>query len=137
MTDENKIMTAAELERDVFEQKKKRYPEHGPYYEPMADIMGVDILVNKECKVWVTHDERLPGIPQWAEFDVDDSSLAFICKGGKVQDVGMKIQPTLRRYLRGAKNVEIMFVQEKKLVDMWRVPLIIREVGEQLKNKTK
>jgi hypothetical protein len=102
-------------------------PEDSPIHYPMARTMAVDLIINKDSKVWVAHDKPFPGILQWAEYDVDLGTLHFVTDDGKIQDLGMVVQPSLRKYMRMAEKVDTLLVQNEKICDFYSIPLIVRE----------
>ena len=77
--------------------------------------------------VWLAHDQPFPGISQWAEYDVDMGTLTLVSNGGITQDLGIKIQKPMRKYLRQAKMIDTVLVQNKKIHDFGRIPLLVRE----------
>jgi hypothetical protein len=115
---------AADKEIDVF---AKDLPADAPIHTPMARKMAVDLIINKDSKVWLAHDMPFPGILQWAEYDVDLGTLNFVSDDGKTQDLGMTVQPTMRKYLRQATTIDTVLVQDKQIRDFWSIPLIVRE----------
>jgi hypothetical protein len=111
---------------DVFARQAPP-PVDVPLHEPMTKRMNIDLIVNKNSQVWLAHDMPFPGILQWAEYDVDMATVTFVTTDGRMQDTGLKVQPVMRRYLRQATVIDAVLVQEGKIHDFFRVPLIVRE----------
>lgn len=113
-------------EKDVF---LRDLPADLPLHRPMASTMKVDLFINRNAQVLVAHDRPFPGILQWAEYDVDIGNIIFVTNEGRIQDMGMKIQPTMRKYLRMAQKIDTVLVQDGQIRDVWNVPLVVRETG--------
>lgn len=118
----NKNMSGAEI--DVF---ARELPADLPIHRPMTARVNVDLLVNKDSEVWLLHDAPFPGIVQWAEYDVDMDSLCFVTEDGKTQDLGLRIQPAMRKYLRQGQKIDAVLIKDKKIHDFTRIPLLVRE----------
>ncbi len=100
-----------------------------PVDPPMADIMDVDVIINEKSQIWVMHDKPFPRRLDWVEYDMDDDSLTFVTKGGKVQDLGMKIQPAIRSLMAKSNNLYTMCVQDGKISNFFMVVIAIRKSG--------
>lgn len=98
-----------------------------PVHVPMTDRMNVDLMINRDSRVWLAHDRPFPGILQWVEYDVDAQSLVFVTSDGKTQDLGLTIHPPLRKYLRLATTIDTILYRDKKIQDFYSVPLVVRE----------
>lgn len=100
-----------------------------PYHPTIASQMKVDLVINPKSKVWLLHDKRFTDIVMWAEYDVDSASLCLVMKDGKTQDLGMKIHPPMRKYLRAARQLFTVLLENEKMVDTYILPLLVRETG--------
>ena len=104
-------------------------PEEIPVFKSLASTMNVDLLLNPDSKVWILHDKAFPDILMWVEYDVDSASLTLVYRNGKVQALGMKIHAPMRKYLRSARQVFTMRLENEKIVDTYILPLLVRETG--------
>jgi len=100
-----------------------------PVLTPLAQKMAVDLVINPDSKVWLLHDQRFQDIVMWAEYDVDSASLILVMRDGKMQDLGMKIHAPMRKYLRAARQLYTMRVDNGKIADTYILPLLVRETG--------
>lgn len=102
---------------------------HLPIHPSLASWMKVDLVINPDSKVWLLHDKRFPDIVMWAEYDVDSASLTLVMRDGKTQDLGMKIHPPMRKYLRAARQLFTVLLKDEKIADTYILPLLVRETG--------
>lgn len=100
-----------------------------PVYPPMSSMMRACLTINPQSQVWLIYDQWLAEAVMWAEYDVDTASLQLVMRHGKTQDFGYTIHPPMRKFLRQAKQLYLMMVQNQEVVDAGIVPLMIRETG--------
>ncbi len=100
-----------------------------PVYPTIASQMKVDLVLNPESKVWLLHDKRFQDVVMWAEYDVDSASLILVMRDGKTQDLGMKIHAPMRKYLRAARQLFTVLLENEKIADTYILPLLVRETG--------
>lgn len=100
-----------------------------PVLAPLAQVMKVDLVINPESKVWLLHDQRFQDYVMWAEYDVDAASLTLVLRDGRMQELGMKIHAPLRKYLRAARQLYTVRVENAKIADSYILPLLVRETG--------
>lgn len=122
----NAIETIDPFAAPVF---KDRPVSDAPVLAPLAAVMRVDLLINPESKVWLLHDQRFQDIAMWAEYDVDAASLTLVLRDGRTQELGMKIHPPMRKYMRQARQLYTMRVENQKIADSYILPLVVRETG--------
>ncbi len=103
--------------------------EEVPVFRPLSGMMKVDLVLNPDSKVWILHDKPFPDILMWAEYDIDAASLTLVYRNGKVQSLGMKIHAPMRQYLRTARQLFTMQLEDKKIIDTYILPLLVRETG--------
>ena len=99
-----------------------------PVFPPLATQMGISLILNPESKVWLVHERPFPDILMWTEYDIDRSSLTLVFRGGKVQDIGMAIQPPMRKYLARSRQIYTMLLQGDKVADCYIMPLLVRDI---------
>ena len=100
-----------------------------PVLRPLSSHMGVSLMLNPEGKVWLVHDKPFTDVLMWAEYDIDAASLTLVMKDGRIQELGLKIQPPVRKFLREARQIFTMYMKDEKLQDTYILPLLVRETG--------
>lgn len=120
--------TVRGFDTDVFVAEEP-VTSDGPVLQPLARQMNVDLVLNPDSKVWLLHDQRFTDIVLWAEYDVDSATLTLVLRDGKIQELGMKIHPPMRKYLREARQLYTMRLENQKIVDTYILPLLVRETG--------
>lgn len=105
---------------------KPALPPDFPVLPAAAPQMKIDVVVNRDCKVWVLHDRPFPDYLEWIEFDAETGMMTFIAAGGRMQDLGMTIHPPMDKLVREAKEVCVMMIRDKKVRDMGLVPLTVQ-----------
>ncbi len=108
---------------------RKEIPPHIPLNAPLTSGMLIDVAVNREAEVWVFHNRPFPGVLEWIEYDIDESRLVFITRGGRLNDFGIAIGPQMRKYLQEAQQAYTYLVHDNKIHDFIRVPLLTRQLA--------
>lgn len=101
-------------------------PADFPVLPAAAPQMNIDVVVNRDHKVWVLHDRPFPDYLEWIEFDAATGAMTFIAAGGKLQDLGMTIHPPMDKYVKEAKEVCVMMIRDGAVRDMGMVPLTVQ-----------
>ena len=101
-------------------------PEHVPVNLSLKKQMKVDVAVDKNSRVWALHSKPFPGPLQWVEFDAEDGSMVFITKDGRLNDLGVRIEPLMKKYIEKAHYIEAFLIKDNKPRDYAKVPLFVR-----------
>lgn len=101
-------------------------PPDAPLWPAAAPQMKIDVVVNRDHKIWVIHDRPFPDYLEWVEFDAECGAMTFVTAQGKLQDLGMTIHPPMDKYVRAAKEVCVMMIRDKEVRDMGVVPLTVQ-----------
>ena len=96
----------------------------------LNETMNVDLVVNPNFDAWILHDKPFPIALMWAEYDIDTSSLILVGRDGKIIDLGMKIFPDTRKFLRNARQICTLRIQNDDIDDSYVLPLLVRETGQ-------
>jgi len=72
------------------------------------------------------HDQPLPDILKWVEFDADLETVTLVTEGGKLQDLGIKIPSDMSYYIENAMELTTMLVKDGKVADFAIVPMLTR-----------
>lgn len=112
---------------DGFEKSKLEINADSPVYPSLMSMMKVDLVISPESDVWMAHDQPLPEVLKWIEYDLDLQTLTLVCVSGKIQDFGMKVPAPMKKYLRKAAHVYAIHQAEDHIKDMSRVPLVVRD----------
>ncbi|MDB5492559.1 MAG: hypothetical protein JWO78_2408 [Micavibrio sp.] len=93
----------------------------------LATMMTVDLMVNERGNIWVLHNKPLPMILNWAEYDVDLSTLTFVAQDGEALELGMTIHKPLQKPMMAAREVYVVLMDDKEIKDMYILPLMVRD----------
>ena len=85
---------------NVFPQAGFNQADEQHVLRPLSAGMGVSLMLNPDSQVWLLHDKPFSDILMWAEYDIDAASLTLVMRDGKIQELGLKIQMPVRKYLR-------------------------------------
>lgn len=111
------------LEND---RQEKTLSDDIPVNADLTSGMLIDVSVNKNSEVWVFHNKPFPNVLEWIEYDAEESSLVFVTKGGRLNDLGIKIGPLMHKYLHKANEAAAFLVFDNQIHDVARVPIIVR-----------
>lgn len=125
----NNIEAIDPFANPAFQKPEGMPSSEAPVLTPLAQKMAVDLVINPDSKVWLLHDQRFEDLVMWAEYDVDSASLILVMGDGKMQDLGMKIHAPMRKYLRAARQLYTMRIDNGKIADTYILPLLVRETG--------
>jgi len=117
------FMTREAAEDD---QNQDGVADDSPINDDMISQMLIDVVVNDDDRVWVFHDKPFDGILEWAEYDADLARLVFVTKNGKINDLGLQIQPLMQKPLAQAEYIEAYLIQDKVFRDYAKVSLVTR-----------
>lgn len=108
-----------------FADTKKPDPD-SPVYLSLMSMMKVDLVISPESDVWMLHDQPLPEVMKWVEYDQDLQTLTLVSLSGKVQDFGMRVPPAMQKYMKRATKIYAIHQGENEIKDMTVVPLLVR-----------
>lgn len=117
-------------ETSIFEDDtfKTIRPHNAHVMRPLAEIMPVSLVLNSESKVWLLHEKPFEDIVMWAEYDIEDATLALIMRDGKIQELGLPIHPPVRKLMRQSRQIHTMYVNDDGFHDAYILPLLVREM---------
>jgi hypothetical protein len=101
--------------------------DDSPILPPAASKMKIDVAVNKDSRVWVIHDKPFPAYLEWVEFDVETGTMTFVTKGGRLQELGLKIHHPMDDYVAQANQVCVVWLEEGQIRDIGLVPMTVRD----------
>lgn len=125
-------MTGLDLIDDPFAtlvEKTGAASGSSPVLTPLAKQMKVDLVVSPESRIWLLHDRYFDELIAWAEYDIDMATLCLVTHDGRMQPLGMKIHQPLRKYMQNGRQLYTMLVKDKKIVDSYILPLLVRDTG--------
>lgn len=114
-----------DLQDEIKEQRRK----NSPILPDLLSKMAVDIVVSKKSDVWIVHDKPLTETPAWVEYDLDDNTLMLVMRNGKLQSLGVTIKRVIRRHMRKARNVSLLWSKDGDVQDFYLLPLVVRKTG--------
>lgn len=108
-----------------FVDNKKPDPDM-PVYPSLMSMMKVDLVISPESDIWMAHEQPLPEVMKWVEYDQDLQTLTLVSMSGKIQDFGMKVPPPMQKYMKRATKIYAIHQGENEIKDMSVVPLLVR-----------
>lgn len=111
--------------------KKYVKPTGGQVFPPLASFAECELIVNESGAAVVAFNKTLPEGIHWIEYDMDLSILTFVTWSGHTMELGMKVHPPFRKYLKTAEQVMMVQMSEdgKEMVVMYPAELIVRNIG--------
>lgn len=100
----------------------------GPVMHPLKKKMNFDLLISPDSDVWLVMDQPLSEIMKWLEYDPDLDTLCLVSASGRIQDLGMKIPAPMKKYLRAATEVALVYQGDHCVNDMSVIPLVSRDM---------
>ena len=88
--------------------------------------MKVDFLANQEGGIWILHDQAMPEILKWVDFDADAHTITFAYQTGKTQELGLPIPANMTERLKKANNISVILVKDGQIRDFALVALNIQ-----------
>jgi hypothetical protein len=82
--------------------------------------------VNEKSDIWLLHDRPFTEAVKWAEYDLELNKMYLILLSGRQQEVGLVIPDEMVNPLRQGKQVYLVQMQDKTMVDCGAVPLMVR-----------
>lgn len=110
--------------------------ENAPVLKPINDTMKFDLIINDKQKSMLIVDKPFPEVLYWAEYDLDLDELMFVTVRGKILPLGKPVATLFRPYMSQATYITAVRMEDEKLADNQRIPLIVRLDGAQF-NRTK
>lgn len=107
----------------------ERNTRESPVLPALAATMNVDLVVNQDGAVWLVHDRPFAVGLIWAEYDVDSARLYLVGRDGVMVDLGIKIFPETRKFLRKARQLVTLQMKDGAIDDSYTLPLLVREIG--------
>ncbi len=115
----------------VAQEKKYVISEDAVVLPPMASLCECELLVNEDGQAMVIYTKPIPEAIQWAEYDMDLSLLTFVSWSGSTMELGIKVHPPFRKYLRMAEEIMMVELKEDKqsLGSIYPAKLMVRNIG--------
>tara|TARA_R110002124_G_scaffold287365_1_gene474288 strand:+ start:223358 stop:223831 length:474 start_codon:yes stop_codon:yes gene_type:complete len=127
-----KSLDPASRKLEMFEHPGER----APVLPSINDTMKFDLIINDKKKSMLIVDKPFPEILYWAEYDLDTDEMFFVTVLGKIQPLGKIVQSVFRPFLSQATFITAVRMQDEKLADNQRIPLIVRLNGAQFNRVT-
>jgi|TARA_R110002126_G_scaffold13118_1_gene55792 hypothetical protein len=127
--------SAAEAQKKQEPDNKLKMFEHpgeqAPVLSSINDSMKFDLIINDKQKSMLIVDKPFAEVLYWAEYDLDLDELFFVTVRGKILPLGKPVATMFRPYMSQATYITAVRMQDEKLADTQRVPLIVRLDGAQ------
>ncbi len=110
--------------------------EAAPVLPSINDSMKFDLIINDKQKAMLIVDKPFAEVLYWAEYDLDLDELFFVTVRGKILPLGKVVASMFRPYMSQATYITAVRMEDEKLADNQRVPLIVRLDGAQFNRVT-
>ena len=95
-----------------------------PVLPPLASYMKVDFMFSQKG-VWILHDQPLPEILKWVDYDADRGTVTLNTAQGRTQELGLAIPAKAAAKLRKSVEISVILIKNGQIADMTIVPLNI------------
>lgn len=94
----------------------------------LAEMMQIGLIMHEDGKIWLFHNKAFPSELQWVEYDGDENTVSFICKGGLAIDLGMPLTPEMSEEWRHAEYMMTSHVEGDVVKGMSLVSVATRKI---------
>lgn len=127
---EYRIIQDAILSALANDRVDERLPEAVAVLPSIHAWQNPDLVIGGNGEAALIFDEPLPDTIWWAEYDPELYQLIFVTITGQIIGFGMKIPPEIDRFLRYAKVIYLVQIDDKgKMVAVDDRRLIVRDQG--------
>lgn len=86
-------------------------------------MMGANLVVSEDGRVFMTHDRQFPFVLNWAEYDGDTNTLSLISQDGLSISFGMAIPKVMRPALMKTNRIHTILIQREDIMDFYVIPM--------------
>lgn len=94
----------------------------------LTSLMNVNIMVNESSKVWVLHDEPLPDLLKWVEYDCSSGCVSLVTDDGVLLGLGLELPQDIKQRLEKARDVYVVRMRDEYIDDFYHLPLLVQEI---------
>jgi hypothetical protein len=99
-----------------------------PVIEGMSqDGRGAAMLSSPDGEILIAHERPIEGVIQWIEYDVARNSFMIIHEGGRVQDLGLKINEVMQDNISNGRKVMLVHMVGGEIQSGQRALLVVRD----------
>lgn len=95
-----------------------------PVLPALNTKMNVKVNVARDGQVIIVHDEYLPYLLKWIEFDIQNKTATFVSESGAMQPLGFEIEDSIIPYLENFDDLAVIMKKEETIGSFRIVPLI-------------
>lgn len=92
----------------------------------LGDVMKFEVLINDKTKVWIFHDQALPGRLAWVEFDPSTGCLDLVPHDMRNGILYADVPSTLHARMRSSDLVYFYLTNGDKVTGFQKVALHVR-----------
>ncbi len=97
-----------------------------PVLPDLTSRMLVDLVVNEKSQIWLIYNKPLGEVVKWVEYDLDLKRVHLVMISGRQQNLGLVIPARMETYLQRGRQIYMMQMKGKKILDCGLVPLMVR-----------
>ncbi len=102
----------------------------GGVVRSLSSEMRCFILSDPKGTIVIVHDKDIRSELQWVEYDAQDHSLSLIHEEGQVQDLGIKLNETMRANILHGMDIKLVKLENKVLYPEQSTILIIKDYDQ-------
>lgn len=95
-----------------------------PVLPALNTKMNVNLIVGQDHQLVIVHDEYLPYVLKWIEYDEQNKVASFVSETGAVQPLGFTVQDDIVPYIETHDDVAVIMRKDGTVGSFRIVPLI-------------
>ena len=77
--------------------------------------MRCGMFTNDKGEVLIVHEEPLGGTVDWVEFDAQEQTFTLAFEDGRIQLLGLEVEPKAQRNLKLARRISLLHFRDKTI----------------------
>ena len=95
-----------------------------PVLPALNTKMTVNLIVGQDHQLVIVHDEYLPYVLKWIEYDEQNKTASFVSESGAMQPLGFAVQDNIIPYIETHDDVAVIMRKNETVGSFRIVPLI-------------
>lgn len=93
---------------------------------PLLQQMKCRIYATPKGEIILTHEEKLPFIPQWVECDLNTAEITIIHDNGDIKNLGINLTPEILKNIKIAEEITFAHITENEIKSFQTVKIVIQ-----------
>ena len=104
--------------------------EEKPVLENLGTQAKYSLAAAGNGNIYLFHEHEFPEAVNWVEFDVEASIICLVTINGRLQDLGITIEPHLKDYLLQKDHIFVVHMVGGKEQSVLQMPLLIQDYSK-------